>query len=96
MPLWSHEEDIKQTNKKFCACSRSNCFFSFNNQYYIDLKKKPTLMENQFLLGKPGLSNTGRKQCSEIHICGCFHNLFLIHFTQIKEQTKARELAEDM
>ena len=28
MPLWSHEEDIKQTNKKLSSC-RLNCFFSF-------------------------------------------------------------------
>ena len=57
MLLWSHEEDIKQTNKQKILFLQVELFFSFNNEYYTDLKKKPTLMENQFLLGKPRLSN---------------------------------------
>ena len=84
----------KQTSKKFSAC-RLNCFFfSFNNEYYIDFQKKPTLMGNQFLPGKPRLSN--RQKAVLGNTCfPFFYSLFLIHFTQIKEQTEARELAED-
>ena len=52
-------------------------------------------MENQFLLRKPRLSN--RQKAVLGNTCFPFSQckLFLIHFTQIKEQTKARELAED-
>ena len=95
MPLWSHEEDIKQTNKQKILCLQVELFFfSFNNEYYIDFQKKPTLMGNQFLPGKPRLSN--RQKAVLGNTCfPFFYSLFLIHFTQIKEQTEARELAED-
>ena len=92
MLLWSHEEDIKQTNKQKILFLQVEPFFSFNNEYYTDLKKKPTLMENQFLLGKPRLA-TGRKQCSEILV---FHFLNVSYFLYISRRSRNRQKQESL
>ena len=43
MLLWSHEEDIKQTNKQKILFLQVELFFSFNNEYYTDLKKEANI-----------------------------------------------------
>ena len=43
MLLWSHEEDIKQTNKQKILFLQVQLFFSFNNEYYTDLKKEANI-----------------------------------------------------
>ena len=43
MLLWSHEEDIKQTNKQKILFLQVELFVSFNNEYYTDLKKEANI-----------------------------------------------------
>ena len=54
MLLWRHEEDIKQTNKQKILFLQVELFFSFNNEYYTDLKKEANINGES---GKPRLIN---------------------------------------
>ena len=50
-------------------------------------------MENQFLLGKPRLSNRQKKQCSEILV---FHFLNVSYFLYISRRSRNRQKQENL
>ena len=82
----------KQTNKQKILCLPVELFVSLNNECYIDLKKKPTLMENQFLPGKPGLSN--RQKAVLKNTCFLFFNIS--YFLYVSHRSRNRQKQESL
>ena len=84
-------------------CLQVELFFPSFTVTDIELKKKPKLMEHQFLLNGKTLSkpravlgNTCLPFVNHFSRARVIEDMFHIQFSQIKEQTKAREIAEDM